>query len=269
MKGMKMLDLDRIRLEDVAEALESHSYYDTCWWFDPSMGTCEPFASDMLNDDEIQDPEQRGMVPVEPLPSNQSYRDMHVFAAQVREPRARELLLRAIEGRGAFRRFKDTLLEFPELRAAWFDFHGKHMNRRAIEWLLEQGFVSERNAARATAASEPRLDGPLFGHVDVSGVIDHVAAELKDLYGDRLRQIVLFGSWARGDAGADSDVDLLVVLDRVDDRLAERRRMDDLLWRHTLESGVVITTLPVAQSRYDQPDAPVLVRARAEGRVVA
>jgi len=32
-------------------------------------------------------------------------------------------------------------------------------------------------------------------------------------FGDRLRQVVLFGSWARGQATEDSDIDVLVVVD--------------------------------------------------------
>jgi hypothetical protein len=38
------------------------------------------------------------------------------FTERVRDPRAHDLLERAIEGRGAFRRLKDTLFEFPQLR---------------------------------------------------------------------------------------------------------------------------------------------------------
>jgi predicted nucleotidyltransferase len=38
---------------------------------------------------------------------------------------------------------------------------------------------------------------------------------LRATYGDRLRRVVLYGSYARGDATPDSDVDVLVVLDRL------------------------------------------------------
>ena len=38
------------------------------------------------------------------------------FTERVRDPRAHDLLERAIEGRGAFRRFRGTLFEFPEPR---------------------------------------------------------------------------------------------------------------------------------------------------------
>jgi len=38
-------------------------------------------------------------------------------------------------------------------------------------------------------------------------------ARLRGVFGDRLREVRLFGSYARGDADEDSDVDVLVVVD--------------------------------------------------------
>jgi predicted nucleotidyltransferase len=50
---------------------------------------------------------------------------------------------------------------------------------------------------------------------EVERIAALVAEDLRQLYGQRLRQVLLFGSWARGDATDDSDIDLMVVLDRV------------------------------------------------------
>jgi predicted nucleotidyltransferase len=51
-----------------------------------------------------------------------------------------------------------------------------------------------------------------------SGRLDSVALEfarlLRERLGPRVRKIVLFGSRARGDARADSDYDVVVVVDR-------------------------------------------------------
>lgn len=54
--------------------------------------------------------------------------------------------------------------------------------------------------------------------------------KLKQAYGDRLVDVMLFRSWVRGEAHVESDVDLLVVLDRLDDRAAERNRVVDMLF---------------------------------------
>jgi len=48
------------------------------------------------------------------------------------------------------------------------------------------------------------------------------------VFGDELVSLVLFGSYARGDYEKDSDVDLLVVLEEVDDRYAVHQRLDEV-----------------------------------------
>ncbi len=111
-----MLDLRQVDLGSLAEALEDHAP-ETSWWFDPESGDVEPRVDPAYADDEEQgDPFDQDLVPIEPIPSGEAYRDMEDFIGRVRQPKARDLLERAIAGRGAFRRFKDTLLDFPDLR---------------------------------------------------------------------------------------------------------------------------------------------------------
>lgn len=61
------------------------------------------------------------------------------------------------------------------------------------------------------------------------GKIDKVLAEAKALlsaeYAHRLKGIVLFGSYARGDFTEESDIDLLVLLSHLPDLLVERERI--------------------------------------------
>ncbi len=74
---------------------------------------------------------------------------MELFIADVQDERAKDLLWRAIDGKGAFRRFRNTLAEFPELQTLWFSFHDRAMRRRAIEWLAESGVVEQDEAEKA------------------------------------------------------------------------------------------------------------------------
>jgi predicted nucleotidyltransferase len=184
---------------------------------------------------------------------------MEDFIALVPDRRTKEKLERAIEGRGAFRRFKDALVDFPELRAEWFTFLASRQRRGAIEWLEEQGLISFETAKDTRAKyPDPPVGGPA---VRLSRAI---AADLRTLYGERLIDVLVFGSKARGDDDSDSDLDLLVVLDSVGDPWEEHRRMDEVLWHHTLASGTVVSAMPVSRARFESPDEPVLIRARAE-----
>jgi Uncharacterised protein family (UPF0158)/Nucleotidyltransferase domain len=269
MREITMLDLHRVRLRSLAEALEDHSP-ETSWWFDPSTGDSAPYLDpDSIDVEEAEHPEGRGLICIDPIPSREAYEDMADFIGRVRDPRTRDLLERAIAGRGAFRRFKDALYEFPDLRQAWFAFHDTRMGRRAIEWLAGQGLVEQSVADRELEARQDPELPRLAAGFDPVEIAEAAAGDLRRLYGARLRGVLLFGSWARGDAHPESDIDLLVVLDEVDSPWEELRRMDAILWRHSYQNDAVISAVPVAERALDNAASPLLIRARAEGRAVA
>lgn len=262
-----MLDLQRLDLEELCMALEDNSPEHT-WWLEPRSGQLELWSYD-VEEQAGEQPEKRGLRFVEPIGSHEAYSDMEDFAASVPDPRIRDLLLRAISGRGAFRRFKDTLLDFPELRQTWFEFHDARMRRRAIEWLAGEDLITDAVAQRELAeVSDAELPGG-GGPVDAHDIARAVAEELAELYGERLKGVILFGSWARGEAQRDSDIDLLVVLDEVRSRREELARMSDILWRHSLKHDTVVTEIPVSEAEYCESDEPLLLRTRAEGVPVA
>ncbi len=261
-----MLDLTQVDLRSLCEALEDHSL-DHEWWLDPESGEVEIWLADSDFADEVgeEHPADRDCLRIEPIPSREGYGDMEDFIARVRDPQARGLLERAIAGRGAFRRFKDTLFEFPELREAWFRFRDARMERRALSWLADHDLIEDEVAERA-AAERPDPDLPqLSGAFDAEEIARAVADDLRQLYGERLRKVLLFGSWARGDAHPESDIDLLVVLDHVASRWEERKRMDEVLWRHSLENDTVVCALPVSEHDLAAADRPVLAAAKTEG----
>ncbi|GAC1542122.1 MAG: hypothetical protein NVS3B12_29980 [Acidimicrobiales bacterium] len=253
-----MLDLSSVDVDELCSALEDHSP-GVSWWIDPESGEIRVEPDDGETDDAL---DAAGVVFIEPLRSADGYRDMADFGAGIGDRRARERLSRAIEGRGAFRRFKDELVDFSDLRQVWFDFHNARMARRAIEWLVDHHLISDEAAARASGEYlDPELPG---AGVDPHQLAIDVAADLRSLYGPRLVEVVLFGSTARGDDDADSDLDLLVVLAEVSSPWDELRRMDDVLWRHTERSGVTVSAFPVGRTAYERGDSPVLVRVRRE-----
>jgi Uncharacterised protein family (UPF0158) len=261
-KGADVLDPEQVDLADLALALEDHSE-EHSWWLDAATGEVEPRFSNEPETAELMD--ARSLIPVEPLPTAIGYGDMEDFVACVREPRTRDLLERAIAGRGAFRRFKDTLLEYPELRRAWFAFHDARSERRAIEWLLERDLVHP-DAAEEALASRPEPTVPeVPGLLDAHGVAHRVALDLERVYRDRLRGVLLIGAWAGGEAHPEAELELLVLLDSVNDRWEERRRMDKVMWRHSVRNDTVVTGIPVTEAELERRDTPLISRALAEG----
>jgi len=61
---------------------------------------------------------------------------MRRFCDTVGDDRVKELLLQAIHGRGAFRRFKDEL-DRSGLLDRWFDYKRSALRDQAIEWCTE------------------------------------------------------------------------------------------------------------------------------------
>jgi len=99
-----------------------------------------------------------------------------------------------------------------------------------------------------------------------------ILAELKrglqEIYGDRLRAVVLFGSQARGEATADSDVDVAVVLDDYDSPYDIIRRTGELFWQLSFEHDELITCVPIKESDWRDKDWRLYRNLRREGVVV-
>lgn len=263
-----MLDPPQVDLGEIAQALEDHSD-EGSWWLDARSGEVV-YWSEYSEEQGEQHPGERDCIPIEPLPSSEGYRDMEDFIALVRDPRARERLDRAIQGRGAFRRFKDTLYDFPELQQAWFAFHDARMARAALEWLRDEELIDDETAERAMA-EHPDPDLPELGGVfDPVEVARRVVDDLRELYGARLKQVILYGSWARGEGDPDeSDVDLMVVLDDFASPYAEIDRMSELTFEHSLANSTVVSVLPVRESELASGAQPVIVNALRDGQRVA
>jgi predicted nucleotidyltransferase len=102
----------------------------------------------------------------------------------------------------------------------------------------------------------------------VRQVLAELHAGLRELYGERLVRLVLFGSQARGDARPDSDIDVMVVLRGNVDVEVERRRVLPITAELSLEHNVVILCVYVSERRFDQEQSPLLRNARTEGVAV-
>ena len=69
----------------------------------------------------------------------EEYRDMSVFVATVEEPRLRKRLSDPVEGRGAFRRFREILGSHAEEEKRWYEFSAERGRQRVLQWLESQG----------------------------------------------------------------------------------------------------------------------------------
>jgi len=79
-------------------------------------------------------------VHLDPASSREQYRWMERFVQSVEDPSLSERLVLAIDGKGAFRRFKDVLLSYPVERDRWFQYRSNLLHIYINGWLTAHDF---------------------------------------------------------------------------------------------------------------------------------
>lgn len=138
-----VLDLSKLDVDEIASALSDHSDYEHMWLIDPRTGETAFWTADTgIDGQNPVDVDELDLIPIEPLPSYVWYQDMADFAEGVSDDGVRRRLARALDGKGAFRRFRLELYEeYPELVASWHAFRDARAKRRAVEWLSEEKLI--------------------------------------------------------------------------------------------------------------------------------
>jgi predicted nucleotidyltransferase len=101
--------------------------------------------------------------------------------------------------------------------------------------------------------------------MEIKEVLKEFKKEIEKLYGKRLKKVILYGSYARGDATKDSDIDLLIVLEGNIIPGEEIDRMIDIITEINLKYGELISVYPVSEEGYTNVNSPLLINVRKEG----
>jgi hypothetical protein len=72
---------------------------------------------------------------IDPVSSREQYRWMERFIPMVEDPELKDKLTQAIDGKGAFRRFKDVLMSYGAEREKWFTFRSERLRTFMEAWL--------------------------------------------------------------------------------------------------------------------------------------
>jgi predicted nucleotidyltransferase len=104
-----------------------------------------------------------------------------------------------------------------------------------------------------------------FGMSDsLRNLLRELRTGLVAIYGDRLNGVYLFGSYARKEADPESDVDVLVVLDRIDCYTQEVATTSPLISRLSLQHGVSVSRMFVSPLDWADRQTPFLANVREE-----
>jgi len=96
-----------------------------------------------------------------------------------------------------------------------------------------------------------------------------ILMEVKDalvkIYGDRLKGIILYGYYARGDADEGSDIDIIIILEEMEDFIKELERCSENIHEIDLEYDTLISIIPMDTYQYYKLKTPLILNIKKEG----
>jgi type I restriction enzyme S subunit len=95
-------------------------------------------------------------------------------------------------------------------------------------------------------------------------ILAELRSRLSALYGERLKGVYLFGSYARNEADEESDVDLLIVLDGVENYSREIARTSELISELSLKYGISISRFFSSEEQWRDDTTLFFVNLREE-----
>jgi len=158
------LDWDSLEIAVERNSPDTDSYLDLTTGRVLTITTGDPEAA--LNRDAVSE-NIRNFLRVEPASSREQYRWMEKFVGSVSDEPLRERLIISIDGKGAFRRFKDVLLAYPAERERWFSYRADLLHWHIHNWIAQHEILPT-NEPPWGQVSEPQ-ELPAVGRPVVHG----------------------------------------------------------------------------------------------------
>jgi len=99
---------------------------------------------------------------------------------------------------------------------------------------------------------------------NLTEILAELRREFKQVLGNQFGEMYLYGSQARGDAQAGSDIDVLTVIQGEFDYPELLSKTSEVVAQLSLENDVVISRAFVSQERFDHAQSPFLLNVRRE-----
>jgi predicted nucleotidyltransferase len=104
--------------------------------------------------------------------------------------------------------------------------------------------------------------------IEIRRVLNDLRKGLVTLYGERLKGVYLYGSFARGTAHVTSDIDVLVVLSGKLQPGREITRMGPVVSKVCLGYNVLVSVVPMAEEEYREGRLSFAQNVRADAVAV-
>ncbi len=88
---------------------------------------------------------------------------------------------------------------------------------------------------------------------------------LIEKYGERIRRVILYGSYARGQFTENSDIDILVLVDDTLSPFEVRENISDLLLDILINEGELMSVIVLPESFFENYNYPFMLNVKKEG----
>jgi len=99
----------------------------------------------------------------------------------------------------------------------------------------------------------------------VRGLLRGIKKYLVDIYGNKIKKMIIYGSYSRGDATKDSDIDLLVVIDKSLESLEIENGLNEYLFQILLRDGELVSIMAIPEDLFNTYNSPFLLNVKDEG----
>lgn len=99
----------------------------------------------------------------------------------------------------------------------------------------------------------------------VRKVLEETRKALEKIYSNRLKKMILFGSYARGDFVEGSDIDIVLLLEQIDNIPDEWDRYFPIISKISLEYDTVVSIVPFDYQEFQEKRTPLILNVNKEG----
>ena len=100
---------------------------------------------------------------------------------------------------------------------------------------------------------------------DIKLILDLVKEKLQGIYEERLNEIILYGSYARGDATEESDIDLIFLLEDMNSPVSESEKFSGEIHQLDFLYDMVVPIIPIEVDQYRTRRLPIIHNRKREG----
>ncbi len=100
---------------------------------------------------------------------------------------------------------------------------------------------------------------------DIKDLANEIKRFLIDKYNDDIKQVIVYGSFARGEATEASDIDMVVIIDDSINAENVENELSDFLFDILLDRKELISVFAIPESIYENYNSPFILNTKAEG----